>query len=200
VGARLLAGALDDEFLSFPDRPLPELKRVWRTYGIESLLGMSEIEGVHARQIFDSRGNPTIEVDVQLRSRAWGRAAVPSGVSTGEHEAVELRDGGDAYGGKGVLRAVEHVNGEIAGEVIGRDAWEDGLYELMRRKLSAEPGRAIYAQRKITIQPVFGQIKHNRRIDRFMRRGRAAAHSEWRSVAATHNLLTLHSHRVANTA
>jgi DDE family transposase len=81
-----------------------------------------------------------------------------------------------------------------------RPGWQNGLYELMRRKLSAEPGRTTYAQRKITIEPVFGQIKHNRRIDRFMRRGRAAAQSEWRLVAATHNLLKLHSHWVANTA
>jgi enolase len=63
---------------------------------------MSSITQVHARQIFDSRGNPTVEVDIHLESGAMGRAAVPSGASTGEHEAVELRDGGQAYGGKGV--------------------------------------------------------------------------------------------------
>src|ERR1700760_1273895 len=68
----------------------------------------------------------------------------------------------------------------------------------MRRKLAPEPGRTIYALRKITIEPVFGQIKYNRRIDRFMRRGRAAAHSEWRLVAATHNLLKLPSHLIAH--
>ena len=67
---------------------------------------MSQIETVHARQILDSRGNPTVEVDVRLRSGASGRAAVPSGASTGEFEATELRDGGDAWGGKGVTRAV----------------------------------------------------------------------------------------------
>jgi enolase 1/2/3 len=83
---------------------------------------MSEITGVHARQIFDSRGNPTVEVDIELRSRARGRAAIPSGASTGEHEAVELRDGGDAYEGKGVGLAVDHVNGEIAAAITGRDA------------------------------------------------------------------------------
>jgi enolase len=83
---------------------------------------MSEIAGVQARQIFDSRGNPTVEVDIELRSRARGRAAVPSGASTGEHEAVELRDGGDAYEGKGVGHAVDHVNGEIAATITGRDA------------------------------------------------------------------------------
>ena len=75
---------------------------------------MSRIAAVHARQILDSRGNPTVEVDVQLESGAVGRAAVPSGASTGVHEAVELRDGGDAYGGKGVTQAVANANGEIA--------------------------------------------------------------------------------------
>ena len=89
---------------------------------------MSQIEKVHARQILDSRGNPTVEVELALRSGAAGRAAVPSGASTGEFEATELRDGGDAYGGKGVSKAVENVNGEIAEAVAGRDATDqDGL-------------------------------------------------------------------------
>ena len=83
---------------------------------------MSQIEHVHGRQILDSRGNPTVEVEVSLRSGAWGRAAVPSGASTGEHEARELRDGGTAWAGKGVGGAVEFVNDEIAGAVIGHDA------------------------------------------------------------------------------
>ena len=74
---------------------------------------------IHARQIFDSRGNPTIEVDVTTENGYVGRAAVPSGASTGEHEAVELRDGGNAYMGKGVMKAVEHVNGKIAGYAFG---------------------------------------------------------------------------------
>ena len=83
---------------------------------------MSQIEHVHARQILDSRGNPTVEVELSVRSGAWGRAAVPSGASTGEHEAVELRDGGKPFGGKGVLHAVGHVNDEIAPAIAGRDA------------------------------------------------------------------------------
>ena len=83
---------------------------------------MSEIEHVHARQILDSRGNPTVEVDVRLVSGASGRAAVPSGASTGTREALELRDGGSSFGGKGVGRAIENVNGEIAAAVIGLDA------------------------------------------------------------------------------
>jgi enolase len=83
---------------------------------------MSEITQVHARQVIDSRGNPTVEVEVRLASAASGRAIVPSGASTGEFEAVELRDGGDAFGGKGVTRAVENVRGEIASAVTGLDA------------------------------------------------------------------------------
>jgi hypothetical protein len=81
-----------------------------------------------------------------------------------------------------------------------RRGWEAGPYQAMRDKLTSERGRKLYAQRKITIEPVFGQIKYNRRIDRFMRRGRAAAQSEWRLVTATHNLLKLHNHWIANTA
>jgi enolase len=83
---------------------------------------MSQIGRVHARQILDSRGNPTVEVEVGLRSGAHGHAAVPSGASTGEFEATELRDGGEAYGGKGVTRAVANVDGEIAAAVHGLDA------------------------------------------------------------------------------
>ncbi len=83
---------------------------------------MSEIDRIHARQILDSRGNPTVEVEVSLRSGANGRAAVPSGASTGEFEATELRDGGQPWGGKGVSRAVANVNGEIAQALTGMDA------------------------------------------------------------------------------
>src|ERR1700761_5065992 len=83
---------------------------------------MSQIERVHARQILDSRGNPTVEVEIGLRSGAHGHAAVPSGASTGEFEATELRDGGAAYGGKGVTKAVANANGELADAVTGRDA------------------------------------------------------------------------------
>jgi enolase len=93
---------------------------------------MSAIDRVHARQILDSRGNPTVEVDVLLASDASGRAAVPSGASTGEFEAVELRDGDEAFGGKGVTRAVANVNGELAEAVAGRDAADqEGLDRAM---------------------------------------------------------------------
>ena len=92
---------------------------------------MSEIVHVEGREILDSRGNPTVEVEVTLDSGASGRAAVPSGASTGEHEAVELRDGGDRYAGKGVLSAVGHVNTSIASALRGADALDqrgvDGL-------------------------------------------------------------------------
>ena len=84
---------------------------------------MSKIKSVHAREIIDSRGNPTIEVDVLLTSKAFGRAAVPSGASTGEHEAIELRDGDKScFGGKGVLKAVNNVNTTIAKAIKGKDA------------------------------------------------------------------------------
>ena len=81
-----------------------------------------------------------------------------------------------------------------------RPGWEHGFFDVMRRKLATDRGRELYAKRKITVEPVYGQIKYNRHIDRFMRRGRAAAQSEWRLVTATHNLLKLHSHWIANTA
>ncbi|MBM4542985.1 phosphopyruvate hydratase, partial [Rhodococcus hoagii] len=85
---------------------------------------MAIIEQVGAREILDSRGNPTVEVEVLLEDGSFARAAVPSGASTGEHEAVELRDGGDRYLGKGVQKAVESVLGEIAPAIIGLDATE----------------------------------------------------------------------------
>ena len=81
-----------------------------------------------------------------------------------------------------------------------RPGWENGLYERMREKLASDRGRTLYALRQATIEPVFGQIKHNRRVDQFMRRGRAAVQSELRLVTATHNMLKLHNHWIANTA
>jgi len=97
---------------------------------------MSAIEHVHGRQILDSRGNPTVEVELRLRSGAAGRAAVPSGASTGEFEATELRDGGAAYAGKGVTRAVSNVNGELAEAARGVDA--DDQAALDRRLIDAD--------------------------------------------------------------
>ena len=91
-----------------------------------------KILSVHGREILDSRGNPTVEVDVRLEGGALGRAAVPSGASTGEREAIELRDGDTArYGGKGVRQAVANVNGEIARAIAGRDLTQRALDEAM---------------------------------------------------------------------
>jgi enolase len=103
---------------------------------------MSQIEHVHARQILDSRGNPTIEVELSLRSGAWGRAAVPSGASTGEYEATELRDGGDAYLGKGVTKAVTNVNGEIATAVRGKDATNQAGVDRLLIELDGTPSKS----------------------------------------------------------
>jgi enolase len=103
---------------------------------------MTAIAETRARQIFDSRGNPTVEVDVRLESGALGRAAVPSGASTGVHEAVELRDGGDAYGGKGVTRAVANVNGEIAALVRGREATDQAGLDQALCDLDGTPNKS----------------------------------------------------------
>src|SRR4030081_3904895 len=103
---------------------------------------MSEIARVHRRQILDSRGNRPVEVDVELRSGASGRAAVPSGASTGEFEATELRDGGDAWLGKGVTAAVGHVNGEIADAGRGRDATDQAGLDRALVELDGTPNKS----------------------------------------------------------
>src|SRR5947209_1071334 len=103
---------------------------------------MSQIEHVHARQILDSRGNPTVEVEVSLRSGAWGRAAVPSGASTGEHEATELRDGGSPWGGKGVMRAVHNVNKDMAEAVQGQDASSQAALDRTLITLDGTPNKS----------------------------------------------------------
>src|SRR5262249_26329136 len=103
---------------------------------------LSSITGVHARQILDSRGNPTLEVDVRLESGAFGRAAVPSGASTGAHEAVELRDGGEAYGGKGVKNAVANVEGEIAVAVRGRNSFDQAGLDRAMAELDGTVNKA----------------------------------------------------------
>jgi enolase len=103
---------------------------------------VSQIEHVHARQILDSRGNPTVEVELSLRSGAWGRAAVPSGASTGEFEAVELRDGKPEWGGKGVSQAVENVNGEIAAAVRGQDASAQAALDRLLISLDGTPNKS----------------------------------------------------------
>jgi enolase len=102
---------------------------------------LSGIDNVHARQILDSRGNPTVEVDVLLKSGAAGRAAVPSGASTGEFEAVELRDGGDAWAGKGVSHAIANVNGELAGAVNGMDPADQQALDRAMIELDGTPNK-----------------------------------------------------------
>ncbi len=103
---------------------------------------MSQIEHVHARQILDSRGNPTVEVELSLQSGAWGRAAVPSGASTGEFEATELRDGGSDWLGKGVTKAVDNVNGEIATAVRGHDAAGQAALDRLLITLDGTPDKS----------------------------------------------------------
>jgi enolase len=103
---------------------------------------MSEIVGIHAREILDSRGNPTVEVDVVLESGVVGRASVPSGASTGRHEAVELRDGEKKrYGGKGVRKAVQNVNETIGPHLLGQDPFEQALIDRMMIELDGTPNK-----------------------------------------------------------
>ena len=104
---------------------------------------MSIIINIHARQIFDSRGNPTVEVDVVTENGVLGRAAVPSGASTGEHEAVELRDGGNAYMGKGVLKAVSNVNQIIAQELLGVSVFEQNFIDQTMIDLDGTPNKSV---------------------------------------------------------
>ena len=103
---------------------------------------MSIIISVHARQIFDSRGNPTVEVDVTTENGILGRAAVPSGASTGEHEAVELRDGGKAYMGKGVLKAIDNVNTIIAPELLGTSVFEQNSIDQLMIELDGTSNKS----------------------------------------------------------
>ena len=110
---------------------------------------MSAIIDIHARQIFDSRGNPTIEVDVVTENGYLGRAAVPSGASTGEHEAVELRDGGKDYMGKGVLQAVENVNGKIADALLGVSVFEQSMIDKVMIDLDGTHNKASFGANAI---------------------------------------------------
>ena len=103
---------------------------------------MSIIINIHARQILDSRGNPTVEVDVVTENGVMGRAAVPSGASTGEHEAVELRDGGDAYMGKGVSKAIANVNTAIAQELLGESVFDQNRIDQLMIDLDGTPNKS----------------------------------------------------------
>ena len=111
---------------------------------------MASIEAVHARQILDSRGNPTLEVEVALDDGSLGRAAAPSGASTGAFEAVELRDGGDEYGGKGVSQAVQGVIEEIQPELLGFDADDQRLIDQAMIDLDRTPDKSRLGANAIT--------------------------------------------------
>ena len=113
----------------------------------------TRIEHVQGRQVFDSRGNPTVEADVRLSDGSTGRAAVPSGASTGEHEALELRDGGTDYMGKGVLQAVANINGEISQALIGKDAVEQRSIDETMIELDGTDGKKRLGANSIGLHP-----------------------------------------------
>src|SRR5438045_2741415 len=140
---------------------------------------MSAIVEIRAREILDSRGNPTVEVEIELESGAMGRAAVPSGASTGAHEAVELRDGDkNRYGGKGVQKAVDHVNEEIAAALRGADATDqrgiderlinlDGTANKSRLGANAVLGASLAAARAAALaasQPLYRYLAAGREL------------------------------------
>jgi enolase len=139
-----------------------------------------KIKTIVAREVLDSRGNPTVEVDVLLTNGAQGRAAVPSGASTGQHEALELRDGKARYNGKGVLKAVDHVNRLIAPKLRGRDAGHQDEIDRFMIELDGTPNK-----RRLGANAILGQAtlvslprRHTRRdttgaTDEHSQRGRA---------------------------
>ena len=108
-----------------------------------------KIIDVKGREILDSRGNPTVEVDVYLEDGSMGRAMVPSGASTGEREALELRDGGTRYLGKGVLKAVEHVNNELKSLVVGMDAYRQKEIDYKMIEADGTPNKARFGANAI---------------------------------------------------
>src|SRR3989440_7161197 len=122
------------------ERDLP--KEAARSDDRSSSVEMSQIEHVHARQILDGGGNRTVVVEISLQSGEWGRAAVPSGASTGEFEATELRDGGSDWLGKGVTRAIDNVNGELATAVRGQDAGSQAALDRMLITLDGTPNKS----------------------------------------------------------
>jgi enolase len=141
---------------------------------------MSTIKSVHAREILDSRGNPTVEVEVKLSDGSFGRAAVPSGASTGIHEALELRDEDKKrYGGKGALKAVENVNGTVAGALSGKEAGDQSAIDRLmldldgtsnKSKLGANAilgvslavARAAAASKGVSLYRSLGSSLHNK--------------------------------------
>jgi hypothetical protein len=185
--------------LSDPD------SRVMRTQGTPPRQAFNAQAAVNDRQL-------VLAAEISLAAPDFGHLApmLKSTLDALREQGVEqtpevvLADAG--YWHTAQMQAIERQGIEVLAPPDGnmregkRPGWEHERYEQMREKLTSERGRKLYAQRKITIEPVFGEIKYNRHIDRFMRRGRAAARSEWRLITATHNLLKLHSHWIATPA
>ena len=185
--------------LSDPD------SRVMRTQGTPPRQAFNAQAAVNDRQV-------VLAAEISLAAPDFGHLApmLKTTLDALREQGVEqtpevvLADAG--YWHTAQMQSIERQGIEVLAPPDGnmregkRPGWEHERYEQMREKLTSERGRKLYAQRKITIEPVFGQIKYNRHIDRFMRRGRAAARSEWRLITATHNLLKLHSHWIATPA
>src|SRR6266446_6976311 len=126
---------------------------------------MTAITDIHAREILDSRGNPTVEVDVTLETGAIGRAAVPSGASTGAHEAMERRDGGTRFGGKGVRQAVDSANGEIFDALSGLDAEDQLAVDRALIELDGTPNKSrLGAKIFHTLRSKLADAGHNTNV------------------------------------
>jgi transposase len=175
--------------------------RVVRTHGQAPLQGYNAQLGVNERQV-------VLAAEVTTESPDFGHLEPMVRATQRELRAIELDDPDVVLADAGYWhqRQIEAVVSDGMQALVPPDAgprkgarpgWTGGLYDFMRRVLATPDGRALYRQRQITIEPVFGQIKFNRAIRRFQRRGRSACRSEWRFIAATHNLLKLHHHRLA---
>jgi DDE family transposase len=177
--------------------------RVVRTHGQPPLQGYNAQMAVNDHQI-------VLAAEVTTESPDFGHLEPMVRATQRELHTVGLDDPDVVVADAGYWhqRQMEHIISDGMTVLVSPDAglrkdtrpgWSGGLYAFMRRVLASPEGRALYRQRQITIEPVFGQIKFNRAIKRFQRRGRAACRSEWRLIAATHNLLKLHHHRLAAT-
>jgi hypothetical protein len=175
--------------------------RVVRTQGQPGMQGYNAQLAVNDRQII-------VAAEIATESPDFGHLEPMVRASQRELAALELGDPGVVLADAGYWhqRQMQQIAGEGIQVLVPPDAglrrgprpgWTGGMYSFMRRVLATEHGQAFYRQRQITIEPVFGQIKSNRAIKRFHRRGRSACRSEWRLIAATHNVLKLHTHRLA---
>ncbi len=174
--------------------------RPMRTHGYAPLQGYNAQLAVNEQQV-------VIAAELTTDSPDFGHLEPMVRAAQRELRGVEVTDPGVVLADAGYWhqRQIERVVSDIQVLVSpdsslrrgARPGWTGGLYDFMRRVLATPDGRALYRQRQATIEPVFGQLKFNRQIRRFQRRGRAACRSEWRLIAATHNLLKLHRHRIA---